>query len=51
MHNYLHSKGLKSYQLGITPFADMVSLVETLDAVMSLKQPIIITRGKLNPAH
>lgn len=23
MHNYLHSKGLKSYRLGITPFADM----------------------------
>ena len=24
MHNYLHSKGLKSFRLGITPFADMV---------------------------
>ena len=27
MHNFLHSKGLKSFRLGITPFADMVSLV------------------------
>lgn len=23
MHNYLHAKGLKSYRLGVTPFADM----------------------------
>lgn len=26
MHNYLHSKGLKSYRLGITPFADMETM-------------------------
>jgi len=32
MHNYLHSKGLKSFRLGITPFADMVrdSSVKTM---------------------
>jgi len=30
MHNYLHSKGLKSYRLGITPFADMVSGLESV---------------------
>ena len=33
MHNYLHAKGLKSYRLGITPFADMVSIVQTLNVV------------------
>jgi len=30
MHNYLHSKGLKSFSLGITPFTDMVSVIKTL---------------------
>ena len=30
MHNFLHSKGLKSFRLGITPFADMVCFVGTL---------------------
>ena len=30
MHNYLHSKGLKSFSLGITPFADMVSVFDNL---------------------
>lgn len=29
MHNYLHSKGLKSFKLGITPFTDMVRVVAT----------------------
>jgi len=28
MHNFLHSKGLKSFKLGITPFADMVTFYE-----------------------
>ena len=28
LHNYLHSKGLKSYTLGINKFADMVSCIE-----------------------
>jgi len=27
MHNFLHSKGLKSFKLGITAFADMVTFV------------------------
>jgi len=30
MHNFLHSKGLKSFKLGITPFTDMVRFVEAL---------------------
>jgi len=33
MHNYLYSKGLKSFKLGITQFADMVSFVEILCVV------------------
>jgi len=33
MHNYLHSKGLKSFRLGVTQFADLVSFVETLCVV------------------
>ena len=37
MHNYLHSKGLKSFRLGITPFADMVKFCEKYSCVWLAK--------------
>ena len=32
MHNFLYSRGFKSFLLGITPFTDMVSRGETLQS-------------------
>ena len=41
MHNFLHSRGMKSFMLGITPFTDMVSREETLHVVLAPKQLVV----------
>jgi len=51
MHNYLHSKGLKSYRLGITPFADMVSLTETHFVISAPKSTYLASSRTLNHAR